>query len=227
MAGQPHQLEHWRRLRERFLKNPDSLPDYELLELLLTLGKGRGGDMKRLAKELIDEFGSLGEVLHADPDRLQEINGIGEVTAAALVSVRTAAVRLAQGKILNRSVVTSWEGLLEYCQGSMSHKSKEQFRILFLDRRNAVIADEMQQEGTVDHTPVYPREVVQRALKLGASAIIMVHNHPSGDPTPSAADVEMTRRVADAADKMGISVHDHLVIGGGTHASFRALGLLK
>ena len=216
MAGQPHQLEHWRRLRERFLKNPDSLPDYELLELLLTLGKGRGGDMKRLAKELIDEFGSLGEVLHADPDRLQEINGIGEVTAAALVSVRTAAVRLAQGKILNRSVVTSWEGLLEYCQASMSHKSKEQFRILFLDRRNAVIADEMQQEGTVDHTPVYPREVVQRALKLGVA-----------DPTPSAADVEMTRRVADAADKMGISVHDHLVIGGGTHASFRALGLLK
>ena len=226
MPGEPHQQEHWRRLRERFLNSPESLPDYELLELLLTLGKRRGGDMKRLAKELIDEFGSFGAVLHADPERLRDFKGIGAVTAAALASVRVAAVRLVRAKVLNRSVVSSWTDLLDYCQASMAHKQKEHFRILFLDRRNAVIADEVQQEGTVDRTPVYPREVVQRALKLGASALILVHNHPSGDPTPSAADIEITRQVADAAERLGISVHDHLVIGQGRHASFRSLGLL-
>lgn len=227
VAGQPHQIGHWQRLRERFLEGgTDALPDYELLELLLYLGKPRGGDMKRLAKEMIQQFGSFGDMLAADPERLREFDGVGDVTVAALKSVQAAALRLMRGELMERPALSTWSALLEYCNASMAYAKKERFRILFLDRKNTLIADEVQQEGTVDHTPVYPREVVRRALELGASAIIMVHNHPSGDPTPSAADVEMTRQVAEAGQKLGISLHDHVIVGRGSHASFKSLGLL-
>ena len=227
MAAESHQRGHWERLRKRFLDGgPDALPDYELLEPLLHLGKGRGGDMKKLAKSMLKRFGAFGDVLNAEPARLKEFEGVGDVTVAALKSVQAAALRLARSQVLKRPVLSSWSALIDYCTASMSFSRKEQFRVLFLDRKNSLIADEVQQEGTVDHTPVYPREVVKRALELGASAIIMVHNHPSGDPTPSTADLEMTRRVADAGNKPGISVHDHVVIGRGRHASFKSLGLL-
>ena len=227
VANKPHQAGHWQRLRTRFLEGgPDALPDYELLELLLYLGKSRGGDMKKLSKDMIRRFGSFGDVLAADPDRLREFDGVGDVTVAALKSVQSAALRLIRSQVMQRPVLASWSALLEYCNASMAYSKKEMFRVLFLDRKNTLIADEVQQEGTVDHTPVYPREVVRRALELGASAIIMVHNHPSGDPTPSGADVEMTRKVAEAGKALGISLHDHVIVGRGRHASFKSLGLL-
>ena len=227
MTAKPHYLGHWQRLRKRFLDGgPDALPDYELLELLLYLGKGRGGDMKRLAKDMLKRFGSFGDVLAAEPERLREFDGVGEVTVTAFKTVQASALRLARSQVLKRPTLASWSALLEYCNASMAYRKKEQLRVLFLDRKNVLIADEVQQEGTVDHTPVYPREVMRRALELEASAVILVHNHPSGDPTPSAADIEMTRQVADAGAKLGIALHDHVVVGRGRHASFKSLGLL-
>ena len=226
MADKPHYHGHRQRLRERFMRaGPEALADYELLELVLFGAKPRG-DMKPLAKRLIDRFGSFSQAITADPERLAEVEGVGETTIATLKAVQAAAVRLVQGQVLNRPAVSSWQALLDYCRASMGHSSIEEFRVLYLDRKNVLIADEVLQRGTVDHTPVYPREVVKRALEVGATALIMVHNHPSGDPTPSRADIEMTKQVVEAAKSLGIVVHDHVIVGRERHASFKALGLI-
>ncbi len=228
MANSPHYRGHWARLRERFLNGgADALPDYELLEMVLYLGKTRGGGMKPLAKKLIKKFGSFGDVVSAEPARLMEVDGVGEVTAAAIKTVQASALRMAQSTVLNRPTLSSSAALIDYCTASMAYNKIEQFRVRYLDRKNTLIADEQQQEGTVDHTPVYPREVVGRALELGASAIIMVHNHPSGDPTPSRADIDMTAKVSAAGKSLGVVLHDHIVIGRGQHASFKSMGLLE
>ena len=225
-ASKPHYLGHRERLRERFMAGGASaLPDYELLELILFRAFPRG-DQKPLAKALIDAFGSFAEVVSAPPRRLKEVPGVGDRVVQELKLVQVAALRLTQASVLKRPALSSWSALLDYCRASMAYATKEQFRILFLDRKNVLIADEVQGEGTVDHTPVYPREVIKRALDLSASAIILVHNHPSGDPTPSRADIEMTRQIADAAGKLGIVVHDHVIIGREGHASFKGLKLL-
>ncbi len=224
-AEKPHYAGHRERLRKRFLAGPDALPDYEMLELILQLAIPRQ-DVKPLAKDLIQRFGSFADVLSAEPAELMACDGVKETTAAALKLIREAAVRLARAEVLNRPVLSNWEALLNYCQASMAFHKTEQFRLLFLDRKNVLIKDEMQQRGTVDHTPVYPREVVKRALELQASALIMVHNHPSGDVTPSRADIDMTRQVREALKVVGINLHDHLIIGRGGHRSFKATGLL-
>ncbi len=222
----PHFLGHRERLRERFLKGgAEAMHDYEVLELILFRAIPRR-DVKPIAKDLLTKFGTFGDVLSAPIERLAEVSGVSEKVALELKIVQAASLQLAQGKVINRPAVSSWSSLLDYCQASMAHNKNEQFRILFLDRKNILIADEVQQQGTVDHTPVYPREVVKRALELGASALILVHNHPSGDPTPSRADITMTQQIAEAAKPLGILLHDHLVIGKGEHASFKSLGLL-
>jgi len=201
------------------------MPDYELLELVL-FGPIPRRDVKPLAKELIRRFGSFGEVIAASPQRLKEVDGVGDAVVAAIKMVEAAALKLSKAKMLGRPALSSWQAVLDYCAAAMARAETEQFRILFLDRKNSLIAEEIHQRGTVDHTPVYAREVVKRALELGASAIILVHNHPSGDPTPSKADILMTREVVAAAKALHIDVHDHLVVGRGGHASFKALGLL-
>jgi len=217
---------HRERLRERFLKAPDALPDYELLEMLLFAARTRG-DTKPLAKALLHKFKTLAAVLGAEPSRLREVDGAdSDAVVAALKLVQEAASRLARAAVRERTVISSWQALLDYCQIRLAQETTEQFRVLFLDRKNALIEDEPLQRGTVDHTPVYPREVVKRALELGASALIMVHNHPSGDPAPSRADIDMTHQVRDAARAVGIQLHDHIVVGNGRHASFKSLGLL-
>jgi DNA repair protein RadC len=217
---------HRERLRGRFMRAGEAgLQDYELLELVLFRARARG-DVKPLAKKLIAAFGGFSEVLAAPVERLLEVEGVGEATAVELKIVHAAAVKLAQGRVLKRPVISSWNDLLAYCRAAMADEKTEMFRVLFLDRKNILIADEVQQKGTVDHAPVYPREVVKRALELSASAVILVHNHPSGDPTPSRADVEMTKEIAKAAGALGIRVHDHLVIGKDREASFKTLGLL-
>ncbi len=222
----PHFHGHRSRLRARFLKGgPDALPDYELLELILFLAIPQR-DVKPLAKSLLDTFEGLQGVLSAEVDSLLAFPGIKENAAVALKVIQAAARRLAREEVMDRPVLTSWEKLLDYCRIALAREPTERFHLLFLDRKNVLIADEAQQRGTVDHTPVYPREVVKRALELNASAIIMVHNHPSGDPSPSRADIDMTRQVRDAAKAVGIALHDHLVIGRGGHSSFKALGLL-
>ncbi|MRX50935.1 DNA repair protein RadC [Paracoccus sp. S-4012] len=218
--------DHRARLRERFMTGgADAMPDYELLELVLFRAIPRQ-DVKPLARRLLDAFGDFNAVLSATPTRLDAIPGVGPAVIQELKIVEAAARRLARARVLRRPVLTSWQALLDYCQAAMAHGEIEQFRVLFLDRKNVLVADEAQGRGTVDHVPVYPREIVRRALELNASALILVHNHPSGDPTPSAADVEMTGRVRDAAAVMGITLHDHLVIGRGREVSFRAAGLL-
>lgn len=225
-SGAPHYLEHHRRLREKFLKSGEAaLADYELLELSLFAAIPRR-DVKPLAKALIDKFGGFADVIAAPPERLREVSGVGDAVVAALKTIEAAARRLAQGKLLNRPALSSWDALLDYCTIAMARGQTEEFRVLFLDRKNILLADEVHQRGTVDHTPVYPREVVKRALELGASALILVHNHPSGDPTPSRADISMTRDIQAAAKALKIELHDHLVIGSGGHVSFRAQGLL-
>ena len=201
------------------------MPDYELLELTLFAALPRR-DVKPLAKALIARFGSFAEVIAAPRARLEELDGVGDAVIAQLKIVEAAAQRLARGKMLGKPALSSWSALLDYCMAAMARAPKEEFRVLFLDRKNVLVADEVQTRGTVDHAPVYPREIVKRALEHGASAIILVHNHPSGDPTPSRADIEMTREIAAAAKALGIAVHDHLVIGRGGHASFKSLGLL-
>jgi DNA repair protein RadC len=198
------------------------MPDYELLELVLSIAIPRG-DVKPLAKTLIEEFKTFAAVITAEPAALQRVKG---VSAAALKIVQAAAVRLAQGQAMEREIISSWDRLVAYCMAAMAHEKVEQTRVLFLDARNRLIADERQNRGTVDHTPLYPREVVKRALELGATAIILVHNHPSGGPEPSRADIDMTKEVQEAAGKLGIALHDHLVIGHDRHVSFRSLGLL-
>lgn len=225
--GASHHSGHRDRLRERFISGgSDALPDYELLELLLFMAVPRR-DTKQIAKNLLKEFdGNFADLIAAPPERLRKIGGISENTVIALKVVEAAAQRLAQAKVLGRSAISSWDALLDYCSARMARTPIEEFRVLFLDRKNMLIADEPQARGTVDHAPVYPREVVKRALELGASALILVHNHPSGDPTPSRSDIVMTRQIADAAKALNIEVHDHLVIGRGNHASFKALGLI-
>jgi DNA repair protein RadC len=223
---EPHYHGHRDRLRQRFLQGgPDALPDYELLELLLFLGIPRK-DVKPLAKALIARFDGLAGVLTATTDALMEIPGITANAATAIKTVQAAAQRLARLQVMNRPVLSSWDNLLDYCHVALAHQPSEEFRLLFLDRQNVLIADEAQQKGTVDHTPVYPREVVKRALELNACAIIMVHNHPSGAPKPSRADIDMTRQVKDAVKAVGITLHDHLIIGKNGHNSFKSLGLL-
>ena len=221
-----HAHGHRERLRARFKAvGTDGLQDYELLELILFRAIPRR-DVKPLAKLLLDTFGGFSEVIAAPVERLVEIQGISEAAALEMKIIHAASVRLTQERILNRHVISSWNDLLAYCRAAMSDEKTELFRILFLDKKNILIADEVQQRGTVDHTPVYPREVVKRALELGASAIILVHNHPSGDPTPSQADIDMTNQILKAASALSIRVHDHLIIGKKNHASFKTLGLL-
>jgi DNA repair protein RadC len=223
----PHYHGHRARLRQRFREaGPEALPDYELLEMVLYAAFARG-DTKPLAKELIRRFGSFAEVLAAPERRLAEVPGVGESTIMALKVVHAAAARLRRGEMMRqRTVLSSWTAVLDYCRTAMAFAEKEQFRVLFLDKRNQLIADEMQQEGTIDHTPVYPREVVKRALELSATALVLVHNHPSGDPTPSRADIEMTRQIIEVARGLGIAVHDHLIVGKDGHASLKGLKLI-
>ena len=217
---------HRERLRARFAKGgADAMPDYELLELTLFAAIPRR-DTKPLAKALLKRFGSFAEVIAAPRTRLMEIEGVGESVATHLKIVEAAAQRLAKTQVMGRPALSSWTSLLDYCTATMARSDKEEFRILFLDRKNVLIADEVQNKGTVDHAPVYPREIIKRALELSSSAIILVHNHPSGDPTPSKADIAMTREIVTAAKALGISVHDHLVIGRAGHSSFKSLGLL-
>lgn len=217
---------HRARLRDRFAKGgADALPDYEMLELLLFRSIPRG-DVKPLAHELLSRFGDYNRVLSATVRELTEVRGVGEATARDLKLIEAAAQRLARARILDMPVLSSWDALLNYCHTVLSHQPTEQFRVLFLDRRNALIADEEQARGTVDHVPVYPREVAKRALELNASALILVHNHPSGDPTPSDTDIEMTSRIEQALTVLGIVLHDHLVIGKSREVSFRAEGLI-
>ena len=222
----PHYFNHRERLRTRFLAaGPAGLADYEMLELVLFRAIPRR-DVKPLAKELIARFGDFNGVISAPPARLRDLPGVGEAVVSELKIVEAAAHRLARARVLNRPALSSWAALMDYCKATMAHRETEQFRILFLDRKNVLIADEEQARGTVDHVPVYPREVVKRALELNASAIILVHNHPSGDPTPSQADIDMTRRIEMAARAVNVVVHDHVVVGKERDASFRSMGLL-
>lgn len=224
--GKPHYHGHRDRLRERLLaRGGESLADYEILEFLL-FGARTRGDMKPLAKALLTHFGRLSKVLAAKPEDLAKVPGMGKASIAALKIVPEAAARLAREEMIAAPEISAWDKLLDYCRITMAHEPVEQFRLLFLDKRNRVIADEVQQQGTIDHTPVYTREVVKRALELGAAALILVHNHPSGEPEPSAADIAMTEELRTAAESIGIVIHDHLVIGRAGHSSFRAMGLL-
>lgn len=217
---------HRQRLRTRFLAGgADALADYELLELLLFLAVPRG-DVKPLAKRLIGRFGSFGAVVSAAPQRLEEVSGVGPAVLTALKTVQACGIRLLAHRAREEPVIGNWDALLDYCQGAMSFEKIEQFRVLYLDRRNRLIGDEVQQQGTIDHTPVYPREVARRALEMGAAAVILAHNHPSGDPTPSGADIEMTGQIKAALSTLNITLHDHVIVGGQDHASFRSLGLL-
>jgi DNA repair protein RadC len=225
-AETPHYHGHRDRLRERFVAGGhDALPDYELLELLLFRLIPRV-DTKPIAKALLARFGTFGEVLGAPVALLQEVKGIGPAVAVDLKVIAVAAQRMARTEVRDREVLSNWTQLLAYIRSAMAFENREQFRILFLDKKNVLIADEVQQVGTVDHTPVYPREVIKRALELSASAVILVHNHPSGDPTPSRADIEMTKQIIDAAKPLGIAVHDHIIIGKKGNVSMKGLLLI-
>jgi len=225
-AEAPHFHGHRERLRHRFRSaGADALSDYELLELVLFRALPRR-DVKPLAKMLIGKFGSFAEVVHAPEARLREISGLGDAAVTELKLIAATASRVAKGRLAARAVLSSWSAVLDYCRASMAFADKEQLRILFLDKRNQLIADEVQQVGTVDHTPVYPREVIKRALELSASAVILVHNHPSGDPTPSDADIQMTKTIIDMAGPLGIAVHDHIIVGKDGHASLKGLKLI-
>ncbi|MCK5089368.1 MAG: DNA repair protein RadC [Hyphomicrobiaceae bacterium] len=217
---------HRQRLRDRFRKGgADALPDYELLELILFRALPRR-DTKALAKNLIARFGSFAEVVTAPEPRLKEIEGAGDAVVTELKLVRAAALRLTRSEIMQRPALSSWAQVLDYLRAAQGFEHREQFRILFLDKKNHLIADEVQQHGTIDHTPVYVREVVKRALELSATAIVLVHNHPSGDPAPSRADIDMTKQIVAAAKPLGVAVHDHIIVGRDGHASFKALKLI-
>lgn len=224
---QPSYLrDHRKRLRDRFLSGgPGALPDYEMLELVLFRAIPRR-DVKPLARALLDRFGDFNGVLSAPPDQLESTDGVGEAVICELKVVEAAAHRLSQSRIRQKQVLSSWDALLDYCRTTMAHRPTEQFRVFYLDRKNTLIADEEQAEGTVDHVPVYPREIMKRALLLNASALILVHNHPSGDPTPSDADISMTRQIVRAAEALNIVLHDHVIIGKSEELSFRAEGYL-
>lgn len=226
-APAPHYLGHRERVRERFNKlGGEAFSDAELLELVLHVCIPRR-DTKELAKSLLKRFGSFSAVLAAPPERLAEFAGLGDVTVTHLRVFQAAAQRFGRDRIVvDQPILSSWSALIDYCRSAMAFEDIEQFRVLFLDKRNRLIADEVQQTGTVDHTPVYPREVIKRALELSATALILVHNHPSGDPTPSSADVQMTRQIHDIAKPLGISLHDHVIIGKAGHASLKGMKLL-
>jgi DNA repair protein RadC len=225
-AGKPHYEGHRNRLRQRFReRGPHALADYELLELILFRSIPRR-DVKPLAKALIAEFGSLAEVIAAPISRLDAVRNLGTGAATDLKLIHATAQALTSGQVSEKTVLSSWRQVLEYCRAAMAFEEREQFRILFLDKKNRLIRDEVQQVGTVDHTPVYPREVVKRALELSASAVILVHNHPSGDPSPSRADIEMTKTIIDVAEPLGIIVHDHIIIAREGHASLKGMQLI-
>jgi DNA repair protein RadC len=224
-TAEPGHAGHRQRLRARFMTGgADAMPDYELLELLLFSAIPRK-DTKPLAKQLIARFGDFAGVISAPPAQLA-LEGLSDITVATLKLIQAGALRLGRQRVMDREVLSSWTALIDYLRAAMGREANEQFRLLFLDRKNALIADEIQARGTVDHTPVYVREVVKRTLELGATALILVHNHPSGDPTPSRADIEMTRDIAKAAAPLGVTIHDHIIIGRGEPASLRAMGLL-
>jgi DNA repair protein RadC len=224
-AETPHYHGHRQRLRERFHSaGPDALSDYELLEMALFAAIPRK-DTKPLAKALLKTFGSFAEVVHAPEARLREA-GLKDASVNQLKLIAAAAGRIAKGEIKRSVALSSWNEVIDYCRSSMAFADKEQFRLLFLDKRNQLISDEVQQVGTIDHTPVYPREVIKRALELSATALILVHNHPSGDPTPSQADIQMTRAIVDIAAPLGIAVHDHIIVGRGGHASLKGMRLI-
>ncbi len=224
--NEPHYHGHRDRLRQRFLQGgPDSLADYEMLELILFMAIPRR-DVKPLAKELVARFGNLAGALNAEVRELETVSDLSENTVVALKAVQAAAHRLMKQEIIKKPILNSWTRLLDYCHATMAHERKEHFRILFLNKKNELIADEVQQTGTVDHTPAYPREIMKRALELGATALILVHNHPSGDPTPSEADVDMTLTIKAAGEPFSIVIHDHLVIAKNGIKSFRTLGLI-
>jgi len=222
----PHYLGHRDRLRERFVSNGhETMADYELLEMLLFRILPRR-DTKPIAKALIERFGSFSEVLGAPPKLLSEIKGLGPMAITDLKVILAAAQRFARDGVRDRPVLSSWTQLIDYIRSQMAFEEKEQFRILFMDKKNMLIADEVQQVGTVDHTPVYTREVIKRSLELSATAIILVHNHPSGDPSPSSADVRMTKAIIEVAKPLGITIHDHVIVGRSGHVSLRARKLL-
>ncbi len=222
----PHYHGHRERLRDRFRDaGADALSDYELLEMVLFRALPRH-DVKPLAKALITKFGSFAETVHAPETLLKEVSGLGDSAIIEIKLIAATASRIAKGQVKQKTVLSSWSTVIDYCRASMAFADKEQFRILFLDKRNQLIADELQQVGTIDHTPVYPREVVKRALELSATAIILVHNHPSGDPTPSTADIQMTKSIMSISSPLGISVHDHIIVGKNGHASLKGLRLM-
>jgi DNA repair protein RadC len=222
----PHYHGHRQRLRARFRQaGAQALAEYELLELVLFRALPRR-DVKPIAKKLLEKFGSFAEVISAPPARLAEVSGLGEETITDLKIVQAAASELLRGGLRQKPVLSSWSAVLDYCRTAMAYAEREELRVLYLDKKNQLIAEERQQVGTVDHTPVYPREVVKRALEVSATALILVHNHPSGDPSPSRADVEMTKQIVEAARPLGIAVHDHIIVGRQGHASFKALGLI-
>lgn len=221
-----HQKGHRERLKARFRNGGvTALADYELLELQLMTAIPRR-DMKPLAKDLIKEFGSYTEVISASPERLSEISGVGDNVITTLKLAEASAQKYAEGTVLRKPVLNNWQALINYCSTQIAYKKIEQFRVLFLDRQNRLIADEKMQEGTIDHTPVYPREIIKRALELGSTAIILVHNHPSGDPTPSREDIEMTNKIQEAGKQLGVLLHDHLIISKGGHSSFKTMDLI-
>jgi DNA repair protein RadC len=221
-----HYHGHRQRLRQRFQEGgAEALPDYELLELVLFQAIPRA-DVKPLAKQLLARFGGFAAVMNADLSALIQA-GLTENTATALKVIEAAARRLAKTELIDRPVISSWDRLVDYCRVNLAHLPRERLHVLFLDRKNAVIAGETQGVGTVDHAPIYPREVARRALELNASAVVLVHNHPSGDPAPSAADIEATRKVAEALKAIGVTLHDHLIVGRTGHASLRSAGLME
>ena len=225
-AEAPHYHGHRERLRDRFRDaGADALSDYELLEMVLFRALPRR-DVKPLAKALITKFGSFAETVHAPETLLKEVSGLGDSAITEIKLIAATASRVAKGQVKQKTMLLSWSSVIDYCRASMAFADKEQFRILFLDKRNQLIADELQQVGTIDHTPVYPREVVKRALELSATAIILVHNHPSGDPTPSTAHIQMTKSIMAISSPLGIAVHDHIIVGKNGHASLKGLRLM-
>ena len=226
MDENPHYLGHRARLRERFIgPGGEAIADYELLELILFSARPRG-DVKPLAKTLLKQFGSFAEVIHAEESQLRNVDEVGDAVIAALKTIRVATQRLIKSEISDQPVIQSWSALMDYCKLAMGNNKIEEFRVLFLNHRHALIADEVMQRGTVNHTPVYPREIVKRALEHGASAIILLHNHPSGDPTPSKADIDITQKIIEAANTVSVAVHDHVIITKTGHYSFKSFGVI-
>lgn len=223
--SEPHYKGHRDRLRQRFAQTPDALQDYEILELVLFMVIPQK-DVKPLAKNLLERFGGLSEVMNAPIEELTRIDGIKDKTALALKSITALSHRALKNDLMQKPILNSWTRLMDYCTASMAHETREHFRILFMNKKNELIADEIQGSGTVDHTPAYPREIMKRALELGATAIILMHNHPSGDPKPSEADVELTRHIIRAAEPFNITIHDHIIISKNGYSSFKTLGLM-